>query len=141
MILVDTGGIVANYDRGDRHHAEVVRVLARPERRILSPFVLAEADYLLSELSGPAAELTLLEDDARGAFELASFDAADVVAALAIIRRYADMDLRLADASIVVLAGRLGCRDVLTLDQRHFRAVRDPGGTALRLLPLDDPDR
>lgn len=139
MILVDTSGIVANYDRGDRHHADVARVLARPERRIVSPFVLAEADYLLSELAGQAAELTLLEDVAGGAFELVPFDAADVAAALAIIRRYGDMDLRLADASIVVLAGRLGCHDVLTLDQRHFRAVLAPGGAPFRLLPLDAP--
>jgi hypothetical protein len=37
----------------------------------------------------------------------------------------------------VVVAGRFGMRDVLTLDERHFRAMRGPGGRPFRLLPMD----
>lgn len=139
MILVDTSGLLAGYDRDDRHHAAAAQVLARPEQRILSPFVLAELDYLLSHLGGQAAELAMLDDVARGAYQLAPFSATDVAAAGAVIRRYADLRLGLADASIAVLAERYGCRDVLTLDQRHFRVVAGPGGEPFRLLPADDP--
>lgn len=52
--------------------------------------------------------------------------------------RYAALELGLADASVVVLAGRTGCRDLLTLDQRHFRAVVAPDGRPFRLLPADE---
>ncbi len=62
MILLDTSGLLANYDRRDRLHADVVRVLAPPQLRILSPFVLAELDYLVSEIAGQRAELVVLED-------------------------------------------------------------------------------
>jgi hypothetical protein len=44
---------------------------------------------------------------------------------------------RLADASIVVLATRYGARDLLTLDERHFRGPRGPAGRPFRLLPAD----
>ena len=51
--------------------------------------------------------------------------------------RYRDSNLRLADASILVLADRYGAPDVLTLDERHFRAVRDGAGRPFRILPAD----
>jgi len=139
VILVDTSGLLANYDRSDEHHAAVARTLARPQRRILSPFVLAELDYLIEQIAGQAVELAVLDDVARGVYELEEFRSADVAAAVAIIERYADLRLGLADASVVVLAERYACCDVLTLDQRHFRAVSGPTGKPFRLLPMDAP--
>ena len=138
MILLDTSGLLANYDRGDQHHDAAARVLARPQQRILSPFVLAELDYLIADIAGQNAELVVLEDVARGAYQLAPFGAADVARARDVIAHYADLRLGLADASLVVLADRYDCRDVLTLDQRHFRAVSSPKGQPFRLLPHDD---
>ena len=62
---------------------------------------------------------------------------ADVRRAAEIIERYADLMIGLADASIVVLAERLGVQDLLTLDERHFRAVLGPHDKPFRLLPAD----
>lgn len=137
MILVDASGLLAVYDRGDRNHLAASRELAKPQQRILSPFVLAEVDYLLHQLGGQAAEIAMLEDVARGVYVLAPFEGVDVAAARDVIERYADLHLGLADASIVILAGRHRCRDVLTLDQRYFRAVSGPGGAPFRILPSD----
>lgn len=137
MILLDTSGLLANYDRSDQYHDAVARILTRPQQRILSPFALAELDYLIAEIAGQNAELVVLEDVARGAYQLAPFDAADIAEAKAIISRYADLHLGLADASLVVLAARYGCHDILTLDQRHFRAIRGLDGHPFRLLPHD----
>jgi uncharacterized protein len=60
----------------------------------------------------------------------------DVTRARAIIKRYADLKISLADASIVVLAERHRVRDVLTLDERRFR-ILTADGKPLRLLPAD----
>jgi hypothetical protein len=62
VILLGTSGLLASYDRDDRHHRSAAEVLTRPQRRLLSPFVLAELDYLLSQLGGQTAELAMLED-------------------------------------------------------------------------------
>lgn len=137
MILLDTSGLLANYDRRDHHHADAARILARPQRRILSPFVLAELDYLISRTGGRDAEMTMLDDVARGSYELETFTAEGVNAASAVIASYADLRLGLADASLVVLAHRHQCTDILTLDERHFRAVLGPDRTPFRLLPAD----
>jgi predicted nucleic acid-binding protein len=104
---------------------------------VLSPFVLAELDYLLATRVGQGAELALLAEVARGAYRLAPFDEDDVARARAVIDGHRDLELELADASLVVLSMRHEARDVLTLDERHFRALRGPDGTGYRLLPAD----
>jgi len=137
VIIVDTSGLIAAYDRDDIHHQDVVRVLSAEGPGVLSPFVLAELDYLLATRAGRSVELRALRDVADGAYHLADLTQHDVARCILVIEQYASLDLGLADASIVVLALRLGCHDLLTLDQRHFRAVRPLDGGTFRLLPLD----
>lgn len=137
MILLDTSGLLAALDSAQRHHEQAVGSLATASSPLLlSPFVLAELDYLIATRVGESARTTLLDEVARGAYALQPFSEEDVQRALAVIRRHADLGISLADASIVVLAERYDVRDVLTLDERHFRVLavdRQP----FRLLPAD----
>jgi predicted nucleic acid-binding protein len=137
VILVDTSGLLAALDSAQRTHAEAAASLtAAAPPLLLSPFVLAELDYLLAERVGHAARMSLLGEVERGAYQLPAFSASDVGKALAVIERHADLRVSLADASIVVLAGHHNVRDVLTLDERHFRALT-ANGKPFRLLPAD----
>ena len=52
-----------------------------------------------------------------------------------LVKQYADLPLGGADASIVALAERLEIETIVTLDDRHFRAVRPRHRKAFRLLP------
>ncbi len=138
MIVLDTSGLLAAIDVAQRHHAAAARALtAAAPPWLLSPFVLAELDYLLATRVGASAERALLGEVARGVYRLAPFEAHDVEAADRIIGRYVDLGIGLADASMVVLAGRYGTTDVLTLDERRFRALRGPDGRPFRILPAD----
>lgn len=138
MIILDTSGLLAAIDASQRQHAAVVKALrAAPPPWILSPCVLAELDYLLATRVGQSAERALLAEVGRGVYRLESFDTDDVAAAERIIGRHADLEIGLADASLVVLANRYGVRELLTLDERHFRVLRGPGGRQFRLLPAD----
>lgn len=61
-----------------------------------------------------------------------------IAATVRVAERYADNGWGLADASLVVLAERVGTTDIATLDERHLRAVRPVSGSdAFRLLPQD----
>ena len=137
MILLDTSGLLAALDSAQRRHSQAAASLrAAVPPLLLSPFVLAELDYLLARRVGPAARMSLLEEVERGAFQLQTFSTAEVGDARAIIRRHSDLGVSLADASIAVLAESRGVRDVLTLDQRHFRVLK-AGRRPFRLLPAD----
>jgi uncharacterized protein len=138
VILLDTSGLIAALDSADRHHeaaAEALRAAGEP--RLLSPFVLAELDYLLATRVSTRVARALLGEVAGGAYQLEPFDRMDIEAATRVLDRYPTLELGLADASIVVLADRHAITDVLTLDERHFRAMRTGAGDPFRVLPAD----
>lgn len=136
MIVLDTSGLLAAIDSKQRDHERARQVLESDDGPfLLSPFVLAELDYLLSTRVGLEAELMLLEEVAEGAYRLEGFDNEDVRAAHRLTERYRDLKIGLTDASIVVLAGKARTNRILTLDERHFRSVRPLWGRAFRLLP------
>jgi hypothetical protein len=103
----------------------------------LSPFVLQEVDYLVSERLGQDRSLSVLDSVASGAYQLEPYAASDVAVAAAMMRRYADLSVGLADASMIVIAARHGTDRVLTLDERHFRVIRPLQGGAFTILPAD----
>jgi hypothetical protein len=137
LILLDTSGLLAALDPDQRGHVAVARALgdASPPL-LLSPFVLAELEYLVRRDSGVAAQLDLLQEVGAGVYQLEPFAGVDVEEARALVGRHRDLGVSLADASIVVLARRFGADEVLTLDQRHFRVLQGPDGP-FRLLPAD----
>ena len=51
--------------------------------------------------------------------------------------KYADLELGLADASVIILARRFRTRRLLTFDERGFRAVKPLQGGSFTLLPRD----
>ncbi len=139
MILLDTSGLLAALFVDQREHRACAAALAAAkEPLLLSPFVLAELDYLVTRLGGVQVELALLAEVARQAYTLVPLGAAEVERARAVVATYSDLGLGLADASLVVLSERFHCLDLLTLDHRHFRAVRGYRSRPFRLLPADD---
>lgn len=139
MIVADTSGILASIDTSATQHERCVKIVELDESPLLvSPMVVAETDYLLTTRFGVATANRFLSDVAAGAYQLASVDADDVEAAVAINTRYADQALGVTDCMNVVLASRYGTNKIFTLDERHFRLVKPLShGPAFRLLPQD----
>jgi uncharacterized protein len=138
VIVLDTGGLYAALDANEQWYsrASAVLVAALPPR-ILSPFVLAELDYLIATRVGHEAQMALVEEVVRGVYRLEAFSADDMAHARRIMDRYADLRIGLADASVVVLANRHRTTDLLCMDERHFRALRATGNKPFRLRPID----
>jgi len=140
LILVDTSAALHLASSTASRHKDVLRVVERLDGPfLLSPFVLAELDYMLIERHGQEQQLAMISQVVDGVYELAEFGRADIEAARTVMRTYADLRVGLADASIVVLAEKHSTPDVLTFAHRHFRAMRGPGGRPFRLLPDDFP--
>ena len=138
MILLDTSGLLAAMFSDQRMHADCKRALLAAEPpRILSPFIIAELDYLILKYGGIDAEIAFLEELESGAYELAPFEYHDISEARRTVERYRDLRIGLADASLVVLAERYDTRELLTLDERHFRAMRPTTRRSVRILPAD----
>jgi len=137
-LIADSGAVYALYDARDRHHARVAEVIKHENGAIVIPVaILAEIDYLLRVRLGTRAVIRFLEGIAAGGFILEAFTAQDVSRCQTLLKTYADLELGLADASVIATADRKGIRRILTVDLRDFRAVRAADGKPFTLLPAD----
>lgn len=75
---------------------------------------------------------------ADGAYELVNLDGAEVGTCLGLIKRYRDLNIGLADASVAVIAAKFRTTRLFTRDHRHFRAIKPLLGKHFTLLPADE---
>ena len=135
-MIVDTSAILAFFDRDEPDHEAVGAVLSQSsEPLVVSPYVIAEVDYLIGSRLGLAAEIAALRELAGGAWDLATMDAVDLARTVPILERYADHPIGVADASNVVLADRYRTTTVATLDRRQFSVLRPLSGGYFAILP------
>ena len=135
--LVDTGAFVAYFDSDDAHHERMAAAFeaGRPGIRTTMP-VITEAMHMLSHTpDGPAALVEFLETTGAGIAASSSWQ--DLRKATALMRKYHDIPMDFADASLVCLAEELKLRDILTTDERGFRVFRINGRQSFHLV-LDD---
>lgn len=135
-LVCDTSGLLAYFDASDAHCGRVSKVInADRGPFVVSPYVVAELDYLLATRRGVQAELVALTELSGGAWELPCLEDVDLREACTLMDRYQDQDIGVADASLVVLAHRYRTNRLLTLDHRHFDVVRTTDGTNFTVLP------
>jgi hypothetical protein len=135
-VIVDTSALLAFFDRNEPDHDAVTRALIdTDEPLVVSPYVVAELDYLVTTRHGTAAELAVIAELSGGAWTLPAFDTADLAAAHRVLEEYADQNIGVADASIVVLADRFATHTIATLDRRHFEVLRPLTGGRFRIVP------
>lgn len=134
LAVVDTGPLYAAVDADDADHEASIAALSDRRYRLVVPaLVIGEATYLVGSRLGPEIESRFL----RGLREL------DVEAPTPedwsriadLVEEYAAFPLGGTDASVIALAERLGTDLVITLDRRHFAAVKPRHAGSLRLLP------
>ena len=135
-MIVDTSALLAYFDSDEPDHDAVANVIERSEESlVVSPYVVAELDYLVAIRVGIDAELAVLRELSTGAWELAAFGVPELEQAASIIKKYRDQHIGVADASNVVLADRHHTRTVLTLNRRHFTVLRPPRGGRFAVVP------
>lgn len=135
-MIVDTSGLLALFNENEPAHHAVRRLLeSTDEPLVVSPYVIAELDYLMTGRFGVQAELDVLASLTGGAWELVGFAVEELRRATTVVERYADQDIGVTDASIVVLADLHRTRTIATLDRRHFEVLRPLSGGRFRIVP------
>jgi uncharacterized protein len=131
-VIVDTSALLAYFDVNEPDHRALADVIEGSEETlVVSPYVIAELDYLVATRVVVDAELAVLRELACGAWELAVFGVADLDQAASVIKKYRDQQIGAADASNVVLADRYQTRTIATLDLRQFSGLRRGGRFAV----------
>jgi len=137
-LLVDAGALYAQADADEPRHADVARVLqAEPEILVTTELAVAEADDLVLDRLGVEVELAFIDDLVAGTYVVECLTRDELQTARALVDRYRDLRIGLADASLVVLANRYGSRRIVTFDERAFRTITPLDGGSFTLLPAD----
>jgi predicted nucleic acid-binding protein len=126
MILADSGFWIALGNRRDRHH-DAARTAAQrwASEGFASTWpVLTEVTHLLGARVGVRQALEFMDAIAQGACQVPPEPDNALAHAAALMRRYRDLPMDLADASLVILAEQLGEGRILSTDLRDFAGYR-----------------
>lgn len=132
VAIVDTGPLVAFFDRAEQNHRWVAERFEKLDAPLLvcEP-VLAETMYLLARY--PKAQDALLELIQNGALHLAFHVDEHIDALRKLLRKYRDTPMSLADACVVRMSEIYDRHAVLTLDS-DFLIYRKHGRAFLTLI-------
>lgn len=132
VVIVDTGPLVAFLDSRETWHQWAAETFERlPPPLLTCESVVSEAVFLLRDLSGGSDAVMELID--REILHV-TFALADEYAEVrALMRRYADLPMSLADACLVRMSEQLPSSSVVTLDG-GFRIYRRRGRQVIPLI-------
>jgi uncharacterized protein len=135
-VIADTGPLYALIDSSDAWHHRVVEWWRKRARNVVVPVsVLPEVSYLLQTRIGAAAEQAFIRAVADGEFVVEALETEDIARAAELLHDYADLPLGFVDATVVAIAERLGVREILTSDRRHFGVIQPLHVKVLTLVP------
>lgn len=136
MTLTDTGPLIAFVNKNDPNHR---RCLDTAKRLPAGPLVttwpcFTEAMYLVFQAGGYPAQAELWRWRTAGRLSLHDLTGEEVDRMAALMEKYKDRPMDLADASLIAAAERLGLRRIFTLDS-DFYIYRLLDGSALECIP------
>ncbi|MCA1842094.1 MAG: PIN domain-containing protein [Actinobacteria bacterium] len=135
MTLTDAGPLVALIDADEADHATCVLALRQLELPLVTTCpAFTEAMYLLSRAGGPAGRQALWRLVFTDRLQLADLDRAALKRTAALMDKYADRPMDLADATLVALAEIRSQRRIFTLDN-DFAIYRIHGRTRFDIVP------
>jgi hypothetical protein len=131
--LIDAGPIIAWLNRRDSHRARAKSFLDRWKGNLLTTWpVLTEACALLPD----HLQVPMMRWVERGGVQIFELPGSAAAHLTALMTKYRDCPMDLADASLVWLAGEIGVTDIVTVDDSDFSTYRTASCTPFRnLLP------
>ena len=120
--MIDAGPLIALFDNRDKYHAKVVEKIEKyrvsEKGALITTWpIVSEASYILADRVCLEAELDLLEWITIGGLNIFDLRKEHIAGIIKAQRKYADVPMDFADATLVVLAEEKGLNSVMTLDK------------------------
>lgn len=134
MIIIDTGPIVAFFDKDDNHHHACLEVLKEIKEPLVTTCpVITEAFYLLN--FSWRTQDALWEFIHRDGILVEPLDKNSYSVCRELMKKYHDLPIDFADASLVALAEAKNITTVFTLDHKDFSLLKPKHRKSFTLLP------
>jgi predicted nucleic acid-binding protein len=124
-ILIDTGPLIALFNSRDNHHKRVRAFLKdHPYRYVSTLAVFTEVSHMLD--FSTAAQLDFYEWVMCKGVIISDINQIDMLRITELTKKYADLPMDFADATLVITAEKTGIREIISLDT-DFDIYRLPG--------------
>ncbi|MEM9328619.1 MAG: pilus assembly protein [Bacteroidota bacterium] len=121
--LIDAGPMIALFNRRDQYHLLVVNFLKGFHGRLLTTWpVITEASHMLD--FSTTAQINLLEWINRGGLQLIDIEEDKIDRMISLTRKFEDVPMDLADASLIVVSEMMNVREIASIDS-DFYVYRD----------------
>ncbi len=134
IAILDTGPWVALIDRSETRHAECVQWLKNFSGRLYSTeAVLTEVLYLLN--FSITAQCAALDFVLKSVIEMVPSSTESLKTTKSLMKKYADLPMDYADATIVCLATETRIQNVITFDRKDFAIYKLPKKQSFTIMP------
>jgi predicted nucleic acid-binding protein len=125
MIIADTGFWVALANKKDKYHIRAKECLILFNEPLITTWpVMTETCHLLLQRLGQYAQQSFIENYRNNNFQVFDLTKKHSNMIAELMKKYADLPMDLADASLVILAEHLGHGRIFSTDKRDFHTYR-----------------
>jgi len=136
LILIDTGPMVAFFDKDDQYHTLCIEILQDIREPLITTWpVLTECFYLLNFSWEVQDNLWLFIQ--RGGIQIYPFEKESLHRCRELMKQYRNLPMDLADGTLVVLADLLEIPKIFTLDQKDFSIYRFKQKRRFTIIPSE----
>ncbi|MGE0737969.1 type II toxin-antitoxin system VapC family toxin [Sulfurimonas sp.] len=113
--LIDSGPLIALFDGSDKHHLKVVEFLKTFKGELVTSWsVITEVSHMLD--FNLRVQIDFLKWVELGALTLYEISQNDITHIRAMMEKYSDIPMDLADASLMYIADRQSIKNIISID-------------------------
>ncbi len=113
--LIDSGPLIALFDGSDKHHLKVVEFLKTFKGELITSWsVITEVSHMLD--FNLRVQIDFLKWVELGALTLYEISQNDITHIRAMMEKYSDIPMDLADASLMYIADRQSIKNIISID-------------------------
>jgi hypothetical protein len=118
-ILIDSGPLTALFDKSDKHHERAKAFLKTYRGEIITnAAVVTEVVYLLD--FGIQTQINFLHWVSLGAVTVDDINRSTLIRLVELFKKYSDLPIDFADASLIALGEKLGITKIATIDSDFY---------------------
>jgi predicted nucleic acid-binding protein len=113
--IIDSGPLIALFDRGDKHHFNVLNFMKSFKGKLITSWsVITEVSHMLD--FNLQVQIDFLKWIELGGVEVYAIDQKEIVTIRMMMEKYLDVPMDLADASLMYIANKESITNIVSID-------------------------
>lgn len=118
-ILIDAGPIIALFNKNDKYHEKIKNFMKNYDGKLISTWpVVTEVSHMLD--FNIQTQIDFLTWIKLGGVVVEDLEKEDLNRIIELSKKYSDIPMDLADASLIVLSEKMKIKQIITIDSDYY---------------------